>query len=85
MDPNLIELVVSDVSDDSLSNKSESIKEEVKELPVVKLLSKILKAKPRILVVNDHEFLLYHLESILEDYFEVEIAENGLEAYRMVV
>ena len=34
--------------------------------------------KPRVLLVNDEPFLLCGYQSLLEKYFEVETAENGL-------
>ena len=36
------------------------------------------------LVANDEQFLLQHYSMLLEDYFEVHVAENGVQALQMV-
>jgi PleD family two-component response regulator len=40
--------------------------------------------KPWILVANDDRFLLEMIVGILEDDFQVEVAENGLQAFELV-
>ena len=36
------------------------------------------------LVANDEQFLLQHFQAVLEDFFEVHVAENGVQALQMV-
>ena len=40
--------------------------------------------KPWILVANDDHFMLQMVEGLLEDDFNVDMAENGLQAFRLV-
>ena len=40
--------------------------------------------KPWILVANDDRFLLEMIQGTLEDDFQVEVAENGLQAFELV-
>ncbi len=40
--------------------------------------------KPRLLLVNDTQFLLYSYEMQLEDTFQITTAENGLQALQIV-
>jgi|GEM_PF-695983 len=57
----------------SISNK--------KELPLVK--KKINKLTPRILIVDDHEQMRHYLSKVLDKY-EIEEAEHGKEALRIL-
>jgi CheY-like chemotaxis protein len=49
-----------------------------------KIISFIDSIKPWILVANDDCFLLQMIEGSLENDFQVDLAENGLQAYELV-
>ena len=85
------QIVVSKMLNISISGISSSspLSKKKQKLEVInendeQMSSFINSTKPWILVANDDIFLLQMIEGTLEDDFQVEVAENGLQAYELV-